>query len=480
MAARLKHEKSLLGFAIAALSLSGCTVGPKYVRPTITTPAAYKETGDEWKVAAPSDAISKGSWWEIYQDPQLNALEDQLTAANQSLKAAQDQFAEARAAVRAVRAEYYPNLSVSPQIAGVGQSQNKALFSSTEKQTYSDYQIPFDVAYEPDLWGRVRQTVASSRAQAQASAADVANVALSMHAELALDYFDLRSMDSQKQLLDSTVAAYSEALNLTQSRYNGGLASGVDVAQAQTQLETTRAQAVDIGVQRSADEHAIAVLIGKAAADFKIDPLPLTTPPPAIPPGMPSTLLERRPDIAANERLVASENALIGVAQTAYFPNVLINGAGGFDSAKITTLLQGPSGFWQLAGSAAETLIDGGARHAAVQQARSNYDVSVDNYRQTVLTAFQEVEDNLSALQILETEASTEQGAVAAAQHSLSLSESRYRGGVANYLEVTTAQSAALVDERTAVDILARRMAASVLLIKALGGGWDASQIPNL
>ena len=207
MAARLKHEKSLLGFAIAALSLSGCTVGPKYVRPTITTPAAYKETGDEWKVAAPSDAISKGSWWEIYQDPQLNALEDQLTAANQSLKAAQDQFAEARAAVRAVRAEYYPNLSVSPQIAGVGQSQNKALFSSTEKQTYSDYQIPFDVAYEPDLWGRVRQTVASSRAQAQASAADVANVALSMHAELALDYFDLRSMDSQKQLLDSTVAA---------------------------------------------------------------------------------------------------------------------------------------------------------------------------------------------------------------------------------------------------------------------------------
>jgi NodT family efflux transporter outer membrane factor (OMF) lipoprotein len=480
LAARLKHEKSLLGFAIAALSLSGCTVGPKYVRPTITTPAAYKETGDEWKVAAPSDAISKGSWWEIYQDPQLNALEDQLTAANQSLKAAQDQFAEARAAVRAVRAEYYPNLSVSPQIAGVGQSQNKALFSSTEKQTYSDYQIPFDVAYEPDLWGRVRQTVASSRAQAQASAADVANVALSMHAELALDYFDLRSMDSQKQLLDSTVAAYSEALNLTQSRYNGGLASGVDVAQAQTQLETTRAQAVDIGVQRSADEHAIAVLIGKAAADFKIDPLPLTTPPPAIPPGMPSTLLERRPDIAANERLVASENALIGVAQTAYFPNVLINGAGGFDSAKITTLLQGPSGFWQLAGSAAETLIDGGARHAAVQQARSNYDVSVDNYRQTVLTAFQEVEDNLSALQILETEASTEQGAVAAAQHSLSLSESRYRGGVANYLEVTTAQSAALVDERTAVDILARRMAASVLLIKALGGGWDASQIPNL
>jgi NodT family efflux transporter outer membrane factor (OMF) lipoprotein len=467
--------------ATLALALSGCTIGPKYVKPSAPAPTAYKEVGDEWKVAAPSDAVAKGSWWEVYQDTQLNALEDQLTAANQSLKAAEDQFAEARAAVRAVRAEYYPNVSVSPQAAGVSQSENKANFNRlVEGRTYSDYQIPFDVAYEPDLWGRVRQTVASSRAQAQSSAADAANVALSMHAELALDYFDLRAMDSQKKLLDSTVAAYTEALNLTQSRYNGGLASGVDVAQAQTQLETTRAQDQDVEVQRSADEHAIAALIGKPASDFQIDPLPLAAPPPVIPPGLPSELLERRPDVASFERLVASQNAQIGVAQTAFFPNVLIQGSGGFESASITTLLQGPSAFWSLAGSAAETLFDGGARRAAVQEARANYDVSVDNYRQTVLTAVQEVEDNLAALRILETEANTQDGAVAAAQHSLALSESRYRGGVANYLEVTTAQSAALADERAAVDILARRMADSVLLIKALGGGWTTAQIPAL
>jgi NodT family efflux transporter outer membrane factor (OMF) lipoprotein len=466
--------------ALSAVALAGCTVGPKYVRPAVDTPVAYKETGDEWKVAAPSDAVAKGAWWEIYQDPQLNALEDQLAAANQSLRAAQDQFAAARAVVRTYRAGFYPSASVSPSIAGVGQSQNKAIYANSGHQTYSDYQIPFDVAYEPDLWGRVRQTVAGARAQAQASAADLANVALSMHAELAIDYFDLRSMDSQRQLLDSTVSSYTEALKLTQSRYDGGLASGVDVAQAQTQLETTRAQSQDVGVQRAADEHAIALLVGRPASDFHIDPLPLTTPPPAIPPGLPSDLLERRPDVAANERIVAAENAQVGVARAAYFPNVLISATGGFDSGKITTLLQGPAGFWSLAGSAAETIFDGGARHAAVEASRDNYNVSVDNYRQTVLTAVQEVENNLSALRILEQEAKTEQDAVTAAQHSLALSESRYRGGVANYLEVTTAQSAALVDERTAVDILSRRIAASVLLIKALGGGWDASQIPQI
>ena len=473
----MKH-RLVLGLCICALG--GCTVGPKYQRPSVVTPQAYKEPGQEWKLAAPSDAIAKGTWWEIYQDSQLNALEDQLTAANQTLKAAQDRFAAARAAIGSVRAAYYPTLSVSPSAAGIGQSQNKALYSNSGHQTYSDYQIPFDVAYEPDLWGRVRQSVTSARANAQASAADLANVALSMHAELALDYFDLRSMDSQEQLLQSTVNSYTEALRLTQELYNGGLASAVDVAQAQTQLETTRAEAVDIGVRRAADEHAIAVLVGQPASDLKIDPLPLTAPPPAIPAGLPSDLLERRPDIAAAERIVASENALIGVARTAYFPNVLINATGGFDSGKITTLLQGPAGFWSLAGSAAETIFEGGARRSAVQEAQANYDQSVDNYRQAVLTAFQEVEDNLAALRILETEATTEDAAVAAAQHSLSLSQTRYRGGVTNYLEVTTAQSAALADERAAVDILARRMAASVLLVKALGGGWNTSQMPQV
>lgn len=475
------HGALVVAASLGLLAFGGCTIGPKYVRPSASTPAAYKEPGQEWKVAAPSDAINKGAWWEIYQDPQLDALEDQVTAANQSLRAAEDQFTAARAAVKAARSNDYPNLSVAPSVLGVGQSENKALYSAASgHQTYADYQIPFDVSYEPDLWGRVRQTVESSRAQAEASAADLANVALSLHAELATDYFDLRSMDSETQLLESTVNSYTEALRLTEALYNGGLSSAVDVAQAQTQLETTRAQLVDAGVERSADEHAIAVLVGRPASDFKIDPLPLTVPPPAIPIGLPSDLLERRPDIAASERLVASENAQIGVARTAFFPNVLISGGGGFDSAKITTLLQGPSGFWSLAGSAAETIFDAGARRAAVEQAKANYDQSVDNYRQAVLTAVQEVEDNLAALRILETEATTQDGAVAAAQHSLSLSETRYRGGVTNYLEVTTAQSAALSDERTAVTILARRMAASVLLIKALGGGWNVSQLPTI
>lgn len=480
----MKHNFIAAAVAFAAVSgvlaCGGCTIGPKYARPTAPTATAYKESGQDWKVAAPSDAINKGAWWEIYQDPQLDALEDQVTAANQSLKAAEDQFTAARAAVRAARSNFYPNASVSPSAAGIGQSQNKATYSNSGHQTYSDYQIPFDVSYEPDLWGRVRQSVESSRAQAQASAADLANVALSLHAELATDYFDLRSMDSQAQLLQSTVDSYTKALSLTQALYNGGLSSAVDVAQAQTQLETTRAQLVEVGVQRAADEHAIAVLVGKPASDFTVDAIPLANPPPAIPVGLPSDLLERRPDIAAGERIVASENAQIGVARTAFFPNVLISGAGGFESGKITTLLQGPSGFWSLAGSAAETIFDGGARRAVVQEAQANYDQSVDNYRETVLTAVQEVEDNLAALRILETEATTQAGAVAAAQHSLTLSETRYRGGVTNYLEVTTAQSAALSDERTAVTILARRMAASVLLIKALGGGWNVSQMPQI
>jgi NodT family efflux transporter outer membrane factor (OMF) lipoprotein len=311
----------------------------------------------------------------------------------------------------------------------------------------------------------------------QASSADLANVQLSLQAELALDYFQLRGLDSQKQLLDSTVAAYEKALQLTQSRYTGGIASAVDVAQAQTQLETTRALDVDVSVQRAAFEHAIAVLVGKSPAEFAQPASPLVGPPPSIPPGLPSELLERRPDIAAAERRVQEANAQIGVARSAYFPVFSITGSGGFESQALGALLNGPSGFWSLAGSAAELVFEGGQRRGLSEQARAAYNQSVDNYRQTTLSAFQEVEDNLAALRILEQEAKTEDGAVAAAEHSLDLSTTRYRGGVASYLEVTTAQSAALGDEVTAVDILTRRVVASVLLIKALGGGWNTSQI---
>ncbi len=462
-----------------ALLLGGCTVGPKYVRPSADAPAAYKEA-PSFKPAQPSDDVTKGKWWEAYGDPQLSALEEQVSVSNQTLKAAQAQFLEARAAVRVARAAYFPSVSGTASGGRTGQSQNKALFGTTSPVTYNDFQLPVDVSYEPDVWGRVRRTVEAARSEAQATAADLASVDLSLHAELALDYFQLRGLDSQKQLLDSTVVAYEKTLELTQSRYHGGVASAVDVAQAQTQLETTRAQDSDVDVQRAAFEHAIAVLIGKAPAGFGQQPAPLINPPPSIPAGLPSELLERRPDIAAAERRVQEANAQIGVARSAYFPQFLLTGQGGFDSARLGTLLQGPSGFWSLAGSAAELLFDGGQRRGVTEQARAAYDQSVDNYRQTTLTAFQEVEDNLAALRILQDESKTQDAAVAAAEHSLDLSSSRYKGGVANYLEVTIAQSAALADERAAADILTRRMTASVLLIKALGGGWNASQIPAI
>ena len=318
----------------------------------------------------------------------------------------------------------------------------------------------------------------ASRSEAQATAADLASVALSLHAELAMDYFELRGLDAQKELFASTVESYEKALELTKSRYEGGVASAVDYAQAQTQLETTRAQAEDVDVQRTALEHAIAALTGQPASTFSLDPAPLKIPPPAFPAGVPSDLLQRRPDVAAAERRVQEANAQIGVARAAYFPLISLSGGGGFESQALGTLLQGPSGLWQLAGAAAETLFDGGQRRGTSEQAKALFDKSVDEYRQTVLTSFQEVEDNLAALRVLGEEAKTEDAAVAAAEHSLALSNNRYKGGVANYLEVTTAQTAALADERAAVDILTRRMAASVLLIKAIGGGWNASQIP--
>ena len=463
---------------IAALWLAGCAVGPNYTRPTTAVPPAYKEPGT-FKEAHPSDAIAKGKWWEIYDDPQLNALEEQINVSNQSLKAAQEQFLQARAALRIARAGYYPNVSVSLSAAGYRQSQHRALFNPGETVTYADYLLPVDASWEPDVWGRVRRSVEGARSEVQASAADLANISLSLHAEMAIDYLQLRGLDSQKQLLDSTVASYQKALDLTQSRYSGGIASAVDVAQAQTQLETTRAADQDVEVQRAAFEHAIAVLVGKPPAEFSQAASPLSSPPPEIPPGLPSELLERRPDIAAAERRVQEANAQIGVAMAAYFPVFSLNGAGGFESGVLGSLLSGPSGFWSLAGSAAQLIIDGGQRRGVSEQARAAYRQSVDKYRQVTLSAFQDVDDNLAALRVLEQEAKTQDGAVAAAQHSLDLSNNRYKGGVANYLEVTTAQSAALGDERTAVDILTRRVVASVLLIKALGGGWNASQILN-
>jgi NodT family efflux transporter outer membrane factor (OMF) lipoprotein len=468
---------TLLIFAV--LFFSGCTVGPKYVRPTTPVPASYKEVNG-WKTAQPGASLPKGNWWEVFHDPQLNSLEQQVNVSDQTLKIAQEQFFQARSAIAVVRSAEFPSVTAGLQGSRTRQSQNRALFGGNSPVTYSDVQLPIDVSYEPDVWGRVRRSVEAARSEAQASAADLASVDLSLHAELALDYFELRGLDSQVQLLNSTVVSYQRALQLTQNRYQGGLSSELDVAQAQTQLETTRAQAVDVGVARSAYEHAIAVLIGKPSAEFSLQPLPLAAGPPPVPAGLPSDLLERRPDIAAAERRVQEANAEIGVARAAYFPNILLSASGGFESSNITNLLQGASGFWALAGSAAELVFNGGSRRAISEQARSAYNQSVDQYRQTTLVAFQEVEDNLAALRILESEAKVEDAAVTAAQHSLDLSNTRYKGGVANYLEVTTAESAALNNQRAAVDIATRRMAASVLLIKALGGGWSVAQLPRL
>jgi NodT family efflux transporter outer membrane factor (OMF) lipoprotein len=465
--------------AIAASQLTGCTVGPKYQRPAAAVPPAYKEVGD-WKPAQPNDQSFGGNWWEIFQDPQLNALELQVNVSNQNLKAAEAQYTQARAILRYQRADYFPTLTVDPTATRNKTSANRQPHSAQfSGANYTDLQIPFELSYQVDVWGRIRRTVESYREQAQASAADLAAVNLSMHAQLALDYFQARMLDAEEQLLNSTVKQYEQALELIENRFAGGLASDLEVQQARTQLETTRAQAIDVGVARAQFEHAAAVLIGKPPASFSLAPLPLTMPPPPIPVGLPSELLERRPDIAAAERLMASANAQIGVAKSAYYPLVNLAAAGGFESGSITTLLSGPSILWSAGPSALFTIFDVGRRRAASDQAIAAYDQAVANYRQTVLTGFQQVEDNVAALRILENEAQVQARAVTAAQKYLELAITRYTGGVTSYLEVTTAQSAALSDEVTAVNILGRRMVDAVTLVQALGGGWDRSALPE-
>jgi len=442
-------------------------------------PAAYKEVGN-WKPAQPNDQNLGGEWWKIFQDPQLDALELQVNVSNQNLKAAEAQFRQARAALRYNRADYYPTVTAGLSGTRTRVSSHRpppnSIFNGI---TENDFTLPVDVSYQADVWGRIRKNVESYREQAQASAADLATVNLSMHADLAIDYFQARSLDAQEQLLNDTVKQYEQALELTQNRFQGGIASEVEVQQAKTQLQTTRAAAIDVGVLRAQYEHAVAILIGTPPAEFSLPPLPLTAPPPPVPVGMPSELLERRPDIAAAERRVAAANAQIGVAKSAYYPIINLSASGGFESSAITTLLNGPSGLWSLGLSAVGTVFDVGRRRSLNDQARAAYDFQVAAYRQSVLSGFQQVEDNLAAVRILENEAQVQQLAVAAAQRSLDLSITRYKGGVTSYLEVTTAQSAALADQVTAVNILGRRMASTVLLIQALGGGWDRSSLPE-
>jgi NodT family efflux transporter outer membrane factor (OMF) lipoprotein len=392
---------------------------------------------------------------------------------------AQAQFREARAAVRIARADLFPNITAGFTATRSHQSSNRGSGSGFVIGTRNDFQIPLDVTYEADAWGRIRNTIAASVDTAQASAADLETIRLSMHAELATDYFQLRGVDAQKRLLDSTVVAYERALQLTNDRHNQGVVSGVDVEQARTQLETTRAQSADLGVQRTQLEHAIAVLTGKTPAEFSIATAPLTEQPPAIPIALPSDLLERRPDISSAERHVAAANSQIGVARAAFYPTISLSAGGGLESSALSTLIQWPSRFWSLGASLLQTAFDAGKRRAASDQAIAAYDATVDAYRLSVLTAFQDVEDNLAALRVLSGEAKIQDVAVKSAERSLELANNRYKGGITTYLEVITAQSVALTNERTAVDLLSRRMTASVALIKALGGGWDASSLPS-
>jgi NodT family efflux transporter outer membrane factor (OMF) lipoprotein len=491
------------------LSATACMVGPNYQRPPVTSPAAFKEPPPpDWKSATPRDLAPRGKWWEIFGDPQLNALEEQVAVSNQSVAQAEAQFRAARAAAWGARAGLFPTVSLAPSATrsrggtargatavvtpgtstGTGTGTTTPTTPTTPttttttasgNSTVSVYQLPLDISYEIDVWGKVRRQIEAGVATAQATAGDLQTMLLSMQAELAVDYFTLHGLDAQKQLLDSTAAAYQKALDLTTNRYNQGIASGVDVAQAQTQLEQTRAQSIDLGVQRTQLEHAVAVLTGRPPAELTIALAPVAVPPPVIPVALPSELLERRPDVAAAERRAAAANANIGVAVAAYYPTLSLTGGAGFESSAISKLFDWPSRFWSLGASAVETLFDGGARHAASEQAKAQYDAAVALYRQTVLTAFQDVEDNLSALRVLGAEAVQQQAAVTAAERSLALANNRYQGGITTYLEVITAQSAALANERTAVDILTRRMTASVNLVKAVGGGWKTDDLPS-
>jgi NodT family efflux transporter outer membrane factor (OMF) lipoprotein len=472
-----RRASGLVG--LAALVLGGCMVGPEYTKPSVPMTPAYKEA-DGWKVAQPSDALPRGRWWELFGDPDLHALEEQVAAANQNLKIAEARLREARAQVRFNRAALFPTISTTFGPRVLRESANQPFLSpGVARGTSGDLLFSLDLSYEVDLWGRVRRTVAAAKQEAQATAADLETARLSLQAELATDYFELRAADAQKQLLDETVTAFEAALRLTQNRFQGGAAPKSDVAQAQTQLDTTRAQATDVTVQRAQLEHAIAILIGKPPADFGVPPRPLDTRPPDIPAGLPSQLLERRPDIAAAERRVAEANERIGIAKAAYYPTIMLNASVGFEGSSFGNLLNASSLLWAVGASITQTIFDGGRRRATSDAARAAYDETVAAYRQTTLTAFQQVEDNLAALRILEQEAREQRRAVESSQQSLQLFTNRYRGGVDNYLQVITAQTATLSNQRTEIDILRRRIGASVLLVKALGGGWDVAELPK-
>ena len=477
--------------AVTACLLAGCTVGPRYRTPTAETPAAYKEltpaefkNTEGWKVAQPKDDALRGKWWEIFNDPQLNALEEKVNVSNQNIAAAAASFFAARALVKEARSQLFPRVTANPAITvqrpSSTMSSGKAGGSTpSSTSTSTDYTLPFDATWQPDLFGRIRNTVRSAAYGAQASAADLENTRLTVQADVAVDYFQLRGQDALKQLLDSTVVDFQQSLDLTRALYETGIDSEEAVAQAETQLEATQAQDAALGVQRAQFEHAVAMLTGQPASTFSIPIEPLNSIPPAIPFGVPSQLLERRPDIAAAERLVAQANAQIGMARAAYFPTVTLSAAAGLESTSIASWFTWPSRFFSIGPAAAETLFDAGLRRATVEQFRAQYDQTVANYRQTVLTAFQQVEDNLAMLRILSVEIKYQDAAVKSAERTLALAQDRYKLGIDPYLNVLAAQTALLSNQEVAVNLRIQQMTASGGLIEALGGGWNASQLPS-
>jgi NodT family efflux transporter outer membrane factor (OMF) lipoprotein len=473
---RLALHVLLLALCFVLVLASGCTVGPNYARPSAQSPLTYKEASRS--SPSISDVIGT-SWWEVFGDAELSKLEQQVDISNQNIAQAEARFRQARALVQEARAAYFPTVTVGLGVTGTQPSATVSPGPAKKTTAFTEHSLPIDVSWELDVWGRIRRTVESSEATAQASDADLEAAKLSARAELAQDYFQLRSLDAQKQLLDETAVAFQKSLDLTNNRYNSGVASRGDVLQAETQLKTTQAQAIDVGVARAQLEHAIALLIGKAPADFSIALATLAATPPTIPAGVPAELLQRRPDVAASETLVAAANAQIGVAEAAYYPTVSVNVQGGFESTSLAKWFSALGRFWSAGIAMTQTLFDGGLRGAQVNEARAAYDASVAVYRQTVLTGFQEVEDNLAAQRILNAEAQAQEEAVDAARKSLAVTMNQYQAGIVSYLNVIVAQSTALSNQRTAVDILGRRLTASVLLIKALGGGWNATALAS-
>ncbi len=494
----IPHLGPVLGLVTLTLSLSlaGCKpVGPDYRRPNYSAPSVYKEvgastvtvppppppTGGGWQPASPSDGMLRGKWWEIFNDPQLNQLEERITTYNQGLHQAYETYLAAREQVHIARADYYPTLSAGPSVYHDKLSSHRPLTTASSASNYNDLQLEGQASWEPDFWGKIRRSVEAANAAAQASNADMANVELMLRAEMAEDYFEMRGLDTQAQLLTKTVKDLSDQLDLTKRRLAGGIGTEADVAQAQTQIDTTKAQLIDVGIARAQFEHAVGSIADVKLPEFSLKPFPIPSDlnPPTVPLGIPSQLLQRRPDIAAAERRAAQANAQIGVAVAAFYPTITLGGGGGFESTHGGTWIQGPSSLWSLGASAAELLVDGGRRKATTAQARDTFEASASGYKGVVFLAFNEVEDKLSNLRILEQEETTQQAAVTDAQHSFDISSQRYKGGVTSYLEVLTAESTLIQNQRTEADLRSKRFAASIELIRALGGGWDASQIPK-